>query len=193
MVLITQWCARSGAATPVTDGDWENVVTGGSGNGHTGSRQQRILPHVHAGESRTDLRHHLDEYQTRSLEHAAEIWCSESGDLRQLDTLLGTNDGFGDDANGGFISTETFDEVLSTLVRCNGKTGGELWRSDDQWRHLDPGEHGWIRRYRQFNHIRSGSLRRLVVCASLHHGMDAGSEVWRCQAVFQDRLGTGGR
>jgi sugar lactone lactonase YvrE len=155
---------------------WEKVVSDGSGNTSTPDPANSEFYRMFTLEN--PVRICATTWAYASV-HAAEIWCSESGDYDTWTSLLGSNYGFGDGANAGFISTEYLagDVYVGTN---NGNTGGEVWRSDDHgatWTQINTDGFGDIA-----NSIVSGmATLDGYLYAVTHHANGAGSEVWRCQ------------
>ena len=165
------WRSRSGDIE-----SWEKVVSDGSGDTSTPDPANSEFYRMFTLESPERIC--ATTWADASV-HGAEIWCSESGDYGTWTSLLGHDYGFGDGANGGIISTEYLagDVYVGTN---NGKTGGEVWRSDDQgatWTQINTDGFGDVA-----NSIVSGmATLDGYLYAVTHHGNGAGSEVWRCQ------------
>ncbi len=171
--------------------DWYSVVLNGSGS-------------IFSGDSSNNEFYRLFTLQSpdricattwTDSSHGAEIWCSRTGDFSSWTSLLGANDGFGDDSN--FVFTATAAHNGATYVGTdNPANGGEVWRTLDNgstWTQVNDDGFG------DGDNIIISALAEFdgYLYAATHHNPGAGTEVWRClicdnsdwEQVIDDGLG----
>lgn len=155
-------------------GDWYSVVLNGSGNIFSGDPSNNEFMRLFTLTSPD----RICATTWTDGSHAAQIWCSRTGDFSSWSSLLGSNDGFGDASNITFMANAVHNGA-TYLGTYNTASGGEIWRTlnnGSTWTQVNEdgfgdGDNTFIAALAEFN----GYLY-----AATHHNPGAGAEVWRC-------------